>query len=278
MESGGINSNTEKVAMSMIFPGMDPYLEVPELWPGVHNILIVNILNYLRPLLRPRYIAAIEERVFVEGPQQREFIPDVLLKQGRPPREQGGTAVLGADEALEVQIPALEMHESYLEILDRHNGQRVVAVLEVLSPANKYAGPGRDSYLAKQHEVLASQAHLIEIDLLRRGPHTLAVPEWIARQHASYDYLICVNRAEGLRDRFRLYPRQLRQRLPRIRVPLADGDPDVVLDVQAVLAQTYEAGSYHERLRYDRPCIPSLSAEDQAWADELIRASQQGQG
>jgi hypothetical protein len=66
--------------------------------------------------------------------------------------------------------------------------------------------------------------------------------------------------------------------LPRIRVPLAEGDPEVVLDVQAVVAQTYEAGSYRERLRYDRPCVPPLSAEDQAWADELIRAAQQGQG
>jgi hypothetical protein len=262
----------------MIFPGMDPYLEVPELWPGFHNSLIVYIRDFLRPLLHPRYIAAIEERVFVEGPRQREFIPDVLLKQGRPPREQGGTAVLDADEELEVQIPGLEMHESYLEILDRHSGQRVVAVLEVLSAANKYTGPGRDSYLAKQREVLASQAHFIEIDLLRRGPHVLAVPEWLARQHASYDYLICVNRAEGLRDRFRLYPRQLRLRLPRIRVPLAEGDPDVVLDVQAVVAQTYEASSYRERLRYDQPCVPALAAEDQAWADELIRAAQQGQG
>jgi hypothetical protein len=257
---------------------MDPYLEIPELWPGFHNSLIVYIRDFLRPALHPRYIAAIEERVFVEGPREREFIPDVLLKQGRPPREHGGTAVLDADEALEVQLPALEMHESYLEILDRHSGQRVVAVLEVLSPANKYAGPGRDSYLAKQREVLASQAHLIEIDLLRRGPHTMAVPEWIARQHATYDYLICVNRAAGLRDRFRLYPRPLRQRLPRIRVPLADGDPDVVLDVQAVVAQTYEAGSYRERLRYDRPCVPALPAEDQGWADELIRAAQQHDG
>jgi hypothetical protein len=264
--------------MSMIFPSMDPYLEVPELWPGFHNSLIVYIRDFLRPLLRPRYIAAIEERVFVEGPRQREFIPAVLLKQSRPPRQQGGTAVLDADEELEVQLPALEMHESYLEILDRHSGQRVVAVLEVLSPANKYAGPGRDSYLAKQSEVLASQSHLIEIDLLQRGPHTLAVPEWLARQHASYDYLVCVNRVEGRRDLFRLYPRQLRQRLPRIRVPLADGDPDVVLDIQAVLAQTYESGSYRERLRYDRPCVPSLSAEDQAWADELIRAAHQGEG
>jgi hypothetical protein len=263
--------------MSMIFPGMDPYLEVAELWPGFHNSLIVYISDFLQPLLRPRYIAAIEERVFVERPQPREFIPYVRYKQDRPPSEQGGTGVLDADEALEVQLPALEMHESYLEILDRHSGQRVVAVLEVLSPANKYAGPGRDSYVAKQREVLASQAHLIEIDLLRRGPHTMAVSEWIARQHASYDYLICVNRAEGLRNRFRLYPRQLRQRLPRIRVPLADGDPDVVLDVQAVVAQTYEAGSYRERLRYDQPCVPPLPAEDQAWADELIREAQKGE-
>jgi hypothetical protein len=261
--------------MSMIFPGMDPYLEVPELWPGFHNSLIVYIRDFLRPLLRPRYIAAIEERVFVQGPQHREFIPDVLLKQPHPPRESGAAAVLDADEELEVQVPGLEMHESFLAILDRHSGQRVVAVLEVLSPTNKYAGPGRESYLAKQSEVLASQAHLVEIDLLRRGQHTAAVPEWVVREQTSYDYLICVNRAEGLRDHFKLYPRGLRERLPRMRVPLAHGDPDVVLDVQAVLAQTYEAGSYRDRLRYDRPCVPPLPPEDQAWADQLIQAAAQ---
>lgn len=74
--------------MSMIFPGMDPYLEAPELWPGCHNSLIVYILDHLRPLLRPRYIAAIEERVFVEGLQRRELIPDGLPKQGRPRHEE----------------------------------------------------------------------------------------------------------------------------------------------------------------------------------------------
>jgi hypothetical protein len=61
-------------------------------------------------------------------------------------------------------------------------------------------------------------------------------------------------------------------------VPLADDDPDVVLDVQAVLEQAYEASSYRERLRYDQPCVPPLPAEDQTWADELIRAAQQGPG
>jgi hypothetical protein len=28
------------------FPGMDPYLENPEFWPGVHNRLIVAIIDY----------------------------------------------------------------------------------------------------------------------------------------------------------------------------------------------------------------------------------------
>ena len=65
--------------MSMIFPGMDPYLENPRLWPGVHHALVVYIRDYLRPLITPRYIAAIEERVYVEGPN-REIIPDVWVR------------------------------------------------------------------------------------------------------------------------------------------------------------------------------------------------------
>src|SRR5262249_31000803 len=92
--------------MSMVFPGMDPYLEDPLLWPGVHHAMIVYIRDHLRPTLRPRYI----------------------------------------------------------------------------------------------------------------------------------------------RDVFELYPRRLRDRLPRVGIPLAEDDADVWLDLPAVLAQTYEAGSYAERI------------------------------
>ena len=156
-------------------------------------------------------------------------------------------------------------------IRDRQSGQRIVTVLAVVSPTNKYAGPGRESYVAKQTEVRQSATHLVEIDLLRIGSHVVAVPEWAARPHGPYDYLVCVNRAEGLRDRFSLYPRRLRERLPRIRLPLAAPDPDVVLDIPAVLARTYEAGGYAERLNYAAPCVPPLAPADQAWADAIIR-------
>ena len=258
----------------MIFPGMDPYLEDPQIWPDLHSRLIVYIAEHLQPLLRPRYVTSIETRVFVEGPD-RSIIPDVWLKRSQPKSGGPGTAILDADAPVEVEVPELEVHETFLEILDRQAGQRVVTVLEVVSPSNKFAGPGRESYLAKQREVLSSATHLVEIDLLRAGPHVLAVPEWIAQGKGPYDYLVAVNRAEGPRKKFQLYPRRLRERLPRIRVPLADDDPDVHLDLQAVLDHTYEMGGYQDRLDYDRPGVPPLSPENQDWATERVRAARQ---
>jgi Protein of unknown function (DUF4058) len=244
--------------MAMIFPGMDPYLEEPQIWAGVHAALIIYMRDHLQPYLRPRYIAAVQERVFVEGPD-REIIPDVCVAEEEGP-------VL-------VRVPPLEVHESYIEILDRLSGQRVVTVIELVSPTNKFAGPGRALYQTKQKEVLASQAHLVEIDLLRAGPHVLAVPEWAARGQANYAYLVSVNRSQALRDSYELYFCHLSHRLPRIQIPLADNDPDVRLDFQAVLEQAYEAGSYRARLNYQAPCKPPLSAEQQSWADRLIQAA-----
>lgn len=220
----------------MIFPGMDPYLEAPALWSDLHCRMIVYLAEQLQPLLRPRYVAAIGRRTFSEQARQ--------------------------------------VHESYLQILDLHTSQRVVTVLEVVSPTNKYAGPGRESYRAKQREVRASEAHLVEIDLLRAGPHILSVPEWVARGQGNYDFLVCVNRAEGKRDKFELYPRRLRERLPRVRIPLAEGDPDVPLDVQAALERVYQVGSFDERIDYRQPCVPPLPPNEQAWAAEHIQSWQ----
>lgn len=272
--------------MTMIFPGMDPYLEDPLLWPGFHNALVVYIRDQLQPQLRPRYIAAVEDRVFLEE-TPRAIIPDVWVRE-RPnfATESGGgvamleaTAVatdeseLDADEELLIRLSDLDEHESYIEILDRQSGQRVVTIIEVLSPTNKAFGRGREAYKAKQREVLASTAHLVEIDLLRDGEHTVAVPQSAVEQYRTYDYLVSINRARGFRSDFNTYPRSLRERLPRIRIPLANGDRDVTLDVQAAIAQTYEAGSYRDRLKYNANCVPPLRAEDQAWATELIRAA-----
>ena len=153
--------------MSMIFPGMDPYLEDPQIWPGVHASFVVYLRDHLLPSLRPRYIAAVEERVYVEGPD-REIIPDVWLRQMYPQAPVAATAVADEDAPVVVEVEPLEIHEPYVTILDSRSGKRVVTVIEVVSPSNKYAGPGRRSYVAKQQEVLTSDTHLVEIDLLSR--------------------------------------------------------------------------------------------------------------
>jgi hypothetical protein len=263
--------------MSMIFPGMDPFLEDPVLWPSVHNSLVVYLRDELQPLIMPRYVATITERVFVQGPSERDVYPDIWIKRERPPSTGAGgsaVAVADADIALIVDVPEEEIHEWSVSILDRHSDERVVTVIEVVSPTNKFAGAGRDSYVNKQREIRQSHTHSVEIDLLRYGPHVVAVPEWAPGNRGPYDYLVSINRARGSRSRYEYYARTVRQRLPAIRLPLAEGDDDVKLDLQAVLTRTYELGGYRIRLRYDRPCVPPLSPEDQAWADELIGKAQ----
>src|SRR5262249_15837303 len=166
-----------------------------------------------------------------------------------------------------VEVSEAEVGQSYIAILDRYRDQKVVAVLELVSPTNKVAGPGREAYLLKQQQVRQTEAHLVEIDLLRYGAHVLSVPEIYTRSYEPYEYLISVNRWPQ-RKRFELYPCRLRERLPTIQVPLSEPDPDVPLNLQAALEPVYEDGDYMLRVKYEDPCVPPLTPEDQEWANE----------
>jgi Protein of unknown function (DUF4058) len=52
------------------FPGMNPYLEQPELWHQIHNRLIIAIADELTPQIVPKYRVSIEESLYtaVETP------------------------------------------------------------------------------------------------------------------------------------------------------------------------------------------------------------------
>ena len=92
--------------MSMIFPGMDPYLEHPRLWTGLHTRLIVYIGNQLQPQIRPRYVAAVEERVYLQGPK-REVAPDVWVRKAKAKEPTGGVALAEPDVPRVVRVPEL---------------------------------------------------------------------------------------------------------------------------------------------------------------------------
>jgi len=126
------------------FPGMDPYLEDPVLWPGVHQRLITNIGTVLNTALPPSYVANIGVRQYVVHPQ-RSIYADLSVLERRPavsnPRPAGGSAAVAvADAPWVVSVPPLEVREPYIEILSLKPSRRVVTVVEVLSPSNKSAG------------------------------------------------------------------------------------------------------------------------------------------
>src|SRR5712692_6199541 len=157
--------------MASPFPGMDPYLEDPAVWPGLHDRLIVYGSDALQPLLLPGYYVEIRERVYFE--QSRDVIyPYATLHRRRPaPPRASSTGVVTADEPTIFRTETRQ-RESFLEI--RSVGAReVVTVLEFISPANQYgAGQGREEYRDKQEQVLTrsrvpGRASLVEIDLLR---------------------------------------------------------------------------------------------------------------
>jgi hypothetical protein len=254
--------------MPMPFPGMDPYLEHPVIWPDVHVQLIVALASQLRPRIKPRYAVTLEERVFIENPSQQPRVPDAVIKKART-EGRGPMPAVGMATAtpLVVEVPELEIREPYIAIRDRYHGLGVVTVIELVSPSNKAAGPGRDSYLAKRRGFRDSECHLVEIDLLRRGRHVMSVPKPLTASANPFDYMVCVNRWPT-RNRFELYPCRLRDPLPTIGIPLADPDPDAPLAIQAGLEYVYDDADYALNIRYDKPCKPRLSPEDQEWASE----------
>ncbi|MBW3539045.1 MAG: DUF4058 family protein [Planctomycetes bacterium] len=267
------------------FPGMDPYIE-SQVWEDFHSRFVPELATALVPQLRPRYESRVERRVYVArttGEPGSIIIPDVavLMRHGTHPPSRdidssGGPAVAVETEAevavrpVVCQLPRLrERRETFLTI--RHCGTlEVVTVIELLSPDNKQPGhKGRRKYLRKRNAVLDSPVSLVELDLLRGGarlPMDDPLPVG--------DYYAIVSR--GLKFEADVYAWSLRQRLPPIPIPLADDDPDVLLDLQAVFTTFYDRAGYDYMLDYVSPVHPPLSADDAEWAAELLKGRGSG--
>ena len=262
------------------FPGMDPYLEDPAMWPDVHQRFITYLSDAMQPHIRPQYSARIGERIYVVD-SIRSIYPDLALVQrpNAPPRvEEGGVAVEEeappVDMPIKIKIPDGEYREPFLEIYHMRTGE-VVTVIEVLSPANKQPGQGRDLYLKKQAEILRTHAHLIEIDLLTSGLPTVAIPPEGYGQIPPWRYLICVNRS-SYRDEQEVYAIPPSKRLPRMYTPLRAPDADVPVDLQAVLDQCYANGGYDDLIDYDQPPRAKLGPEEQFWMNAAVRGGRVG--
>ncbi len=258
--------------MKSPFPGMDPYLE--QHWCDVHHGLITYTRDQLQPVLPRDLRARMEERVFVESDEveYRTLYPDVsIVERPAPARSaeapESGVAVA---EPLIVHIKREPLTQGTIEIVDAASGNRVITVIEFLSPANKFAGEGQDLYRQKQREVIESPASLVEIDLTRSGRRVMLLPpERIPRSHRT-TYQVCVQRGWEP-DKALVYPVPLSQRLPVINIPLRQTDADVPLDLQALIDRCYENGRYDD-IDYQVQPVPVLEPPENKWADELLQS------
>lgn len=262
--------------MNSPFPGMDPYLEMH--WRDVHHRLVTYAADQLQSKLPSDLVARTEEQVYVEpydfdGGYRRVIYPDVRVTE-HPGRPNGGgvaiaTSAETAAEPLVVYLPE-PTTEGYIEIREQNIDQRLVTVIEVLSPSNKFA-PGREEYRRKQEEILCSQVNLVEIDLLRCGQWVMSLPE--PHLPASYRrcYAACVRRAwKPLRREIYRFP--LREPLRSIRVPLRQTDADVLLELQPLVDQCYANGRY-DSIDYKAEPEPPFEAADAAWANDLLKSA-----
>jgi hypothetical protein len=256
------------------FPGMDPYLENPHTWPNLHLNLISSIQAALNRTIQPKYVAIVEERVYVsneDDPGRTIIVPDVrvLETESKSPRkgDDGGAALVVAEPIIAVTLLDEEIHESRLSITDAET-KKVVTVIEVLSPSNKHPGAsGRTSYMEKRQEVLSSRTHFVEVDLLRTGKRTYSHPR--PRVH---HYGVHVSEHE-MRPRGKLWLMTLANRLPVVEIPLKKKDGHAKLDLQLAFAEAYERGGYGAIVDYRKPPVPPLTGEWIAWAKSVLARS-----
>jgi hypothetical protein len=254
------------------FPGMDPYLEQPSLWPDVHSGLIAAIRDQLQTQLVPRYIAQITPYVALEqleiAASRRALVPDVGVYERDEPGAPAVAVAIDAPPLLGTAVMEVPTRYARIEIRAA-NKEALVTAIELLSPVNKRPGPdGADAYEKKRQELFMSGVHLLEIDLLRAGrrPH-LARPSPLPPE----PYFIFLSRAERWPE-IAIWPCSFKKPLPVLPVPLRRPDPDVVLNLNAVLRQVYRNARYDLQVDYRAaPPPPELSPEDAAWLEDLLR-------
>jgi len=153
-------------------------------WHDFHHVWIAEVRTALNDGLLPeRYYAQAEQ---IAGP----FGPDVLtLQEADPPR---GPSPSAGDGTATMAPPRLrstaqaEVDDYVLKrrtIVVRHvSDDRIIALLEIVSPGNKSSRHALDSFVEKAVEALYRGYHLLIVDLFppspRRAPQGIHAAIW----------------------------------------------------------------------------------------------------
>lgn len=239
------------------FPGMNPYLEDTEIWPGFHHSLASEIMAYLNRKVGPKYYADVEIRTASASlniSQEHVMFPDVGVfnpSSEMPMKESVAVAIPGAPLERAVITDPVKSRAVKIYVTKTH---LLVTSIEILSPVNKRPGPGLQAYQEKRYELLNGAVHFVELDLLRRGVRPGGE---VYEPPLDTDYVLVVNRQrhKGLRIS-EIWPLALNEPFPLLPVPLLAPDPDVPLDLNDILKTIEERAGYTWRIDYSQPIPP----------------------
>ncbi len=251
------------------FPGMDPWLEDPAILPDLHDTLIIYLRDAINAALPEPYVASAATRIWIDDEDQRE--PDVFLTgPDAPPKSSDAAQLYDGPGLMVIAADPLPVEEKSVEIRSTY-GDRLVTSLEVLSPSNKApGGKGREQYLEKQGLCRAAGVALVEIDLLRDGRHTTAVPhERLIRRAPNYCYHVCVS-GRAMLGHYVVAAVSLADRLPRVPIPLDPGVAPIFVELQPLLDRAYDNSRYARKARYGEPPRLPFNTAETAWANDLL--------
>lgn len=256
------------------FPGMDPFLELPPFWSDFTPKLLTSVSNILLLQLMPKYEVRIEEYVLLQHDElaSHRLRPDVVVSSR--PSESGGLAIAELPNSMaqsetshEAFYPDFDPSTQRRIVLTHRASGKIVTVIEVLSPVNKSNNAdGIGAYEQKREELLTTDCHLIELDLLRGGqrlPMRGKVP--------SGDYYAYIGRSDR-RPRCQVIGWRWQSPLPKIPVPLLPEDGESTLDLAQAFKSAYEPAFYDRRLPYHEALSPAMTEQELALIRSLTSA------
>ncbi len=269
--------------MSSPFPGMDPYLEHPDRWSNFHNWFIFQLAELHVDAARQLGCwIDVEQDIYARANDGQSFLvgaPDVFVRVDPSASEHGGEAAVqtmtlappAAVHSIELTYREGVTHKQrYLAIRETDSFNKVLAVVELLSPSNKR---GRDSlrYRRKRRQIIESQTNFLEMDFLRGG-RSLSREEFSELPPSPY-FLFRSRNLEWKRD-FEAFTLRLQDVLPTIGLPLGPGRPDLQLDLAATFGRAYDRSVRPGSIRYGQEPIPApaLSIDDQQWLQQWLAA------
>jgi hypothetical protein len=280
--------------MPVLFPGMNPYLEHPDLWPDVHRRFIQVLAEVLANQVPDCYEVAVRKRIYrvsgedalVVGHPGLTVHPTPPLNNQATPKHSSALNKSAAQAAkyghsngnspsvtlterstqpIPVYVPVpQDVREDYIEIVEPGAGE-VVTVIEVLTPKKKRAGRGRITYEQHRESILGSPTHFVEIDFLRGWE-----PTAVYGPDGDSDYRILISRSEQ-RPKADLYTWNVNDPIPVLQLPLRRAQECSGIDLKQILDKAYERSGYDLIIDYRREPLPPLRDAEAHWLAMFLK-------